>query len=985
MILIMYPLFTYVPKQTTKINLTKATINSPEWITNAKSTYMKINTPSAYYIEKNAYTRQTPFTINVLFDEAHGQYFDSSKLSMFLDDLKQIYDVNLTINSDKTLTSDYLSQFDILIMPNPQGGLTEDEIMAIKNFIKNGGIVFLMGDRYNYYHVNLTKITDEFGIEWINCTVYDETNYDYRYYYPLIHTWTNTTVAIFLSKDKTLDKVKTGGNMLKIIGENDTTKTIYIIGTGDSDTYIEFPNGTQKTLGTNIIVFAAVDIIGGGRLFLSHSSSFLRDSYNYDPYYGFDNREFALRVMHWLFAEGLEIVNYEIPAEPILSGEYAYLNVTIRNNAETTATDVWASIELDGAVELVNISDMVYLGNLTSGEERTICWVVKSTGTSTVKVKFKVWSKNALGFSVADSFRTLGLVVTASLLYNWTVLTNWNWTMLTVNISNPTETGINATNVNVSIHISCFFGNVTTENESWEYTITELPYGSYKVLTWKLFASNFEMRENVEIRICVESNELGTAETRVVWMIFTDKFVIFDQGHGQYWDSERLSIFIFDIYGALYFKRSFGNLFINNGSFTKELLGNATAIILPNVEGEMTPEEVSLLHDFINSGGRLLIMAEWYKWFKEEQAQLYNNITGRYGITWNVGEIMDNESKIEQPYYPILTKKAFANNSIAKAVLFGVDKVFFPSGTFLTIDPNKAVPILHGNPSSYTVNASGSPTGINGTDIVAMAAYYNETTGALIIASGSSKMFSNVTIADTTPAKENAFLLFKIALTLLLYPDTELPTIQITAPENDTWFNTKTVTVSWLGLDNVMIAMYEVYVDGTLEVSLPMINMSYTLTLDEGHHTIQIRAYDWCGNSASDEIVVHVDITPPSITITSPKFEETFEMDGSVSVKVEWNASDNLALDHFVIYLNGTEVDEVNSTVHTYTLTLNETGAYYIKVEAWDKAGNSAYSEVLIYVKPKPVTPVWIYITIGVVVVAVIAVAVFLLKRKGRV
>ena len=929
--------------------------------------------------QKTLKISEIPFEIKILVDMAHDQTYN---LDQFLSDVSEMFGVNVTINKASPITSTLLSDYDVFILPNPTTPLTSDEISAIKDYIENGGIVFLIGDWYGKpYSTNFTEITGDYGVAWINCSVYDKTNYDYRYYYPLIHTWKNNIVANFLSNDGTF-QVKAGGNMMKVIDENDSTKTIYVVGTGDDDTYIKYSNGTIVTTGYDTIVFIAIDLIGKGRMFLSHSP-FMRDPYFYS--YKYDNKEFALRVIHWLLAEGLEIVNYEIPAEPVLSGEYAYLNVTIRNNAETAATNVHVGIELEGTVELVNESSDVIIGDLEPGAEKTICWVVKSTGTSIVKAKFKVWSDNVFGFSIVGSFKTLGLVVTSSLLYDWTVLTAWDWTILTVNVSNPAETGITARNINVTVNVSVLFGNVTTENESWTYVIPELPSGEFEILTWKLYASDFPFREDVYITVSVESSELGSAKTRVTWMVFTDNFVIFDQGHGQHWNASygRMGT----LFGTLMLYYWF-NVYLNNDTFTKDELGNASLVVISCIDEEylFTSEEIQLLHWYIDNGGKLWIMGNWYKYFTSEIADVYNEITGKYGILWNVGEIEDDKYNLYNYSFLVnITQEGFANNPIANAILFGVGWVFYPGGTYLNVtDP--AVPVLCGNNESYGVNATGKPSGINGTNLTAMAAYYDPHTGAKILAIGSSGIFGDDYYPyQTYPVLKNSLLLNKILMWFEYYPDTTPPTVNITSPKSDSWIVSKTITLEWTALDNVYLLYTEIYVNDTLWATVPGFFGSYNLTLDEGHWEIETVAYDWTGLSGSDEITIHIDVTAPKISITYPQFEQEFEMEKTISIEVKWNASDNLILDHFVIYINGTKIGEVNGTTFSYVVTLNETGAYYIKVEAWDKAGNSAYSEVLIYVKPKPVTPIWIYITIGVVVVAVIAVAVFLLKRKGKV
>jgi len=94
--------------------------------------------------------------------------------------------------------------------------------------------------------------------------------------------------------------------------------------------------------------------------------------------------------------------------------------------------------------------------------------------------------------------------------------------------------------------------------------------------------------------------------------------------------------------------------------------------------------------------------------------------------------------------------------------------------------------------------------------------------------------------------------------------DTTPPTVSITSPESGATLNTTTVTIAFVGGDDIGLDHYELYVDGSsVNTSIPPDQNSYTITLTEGTHAITVRAVDRAGNIAKDtiEITIIVETT----------------------------------------------------------------------------------------------------------------------------
>ncbi|MHA2075403.1 MAG: hypothetical protein ACW97X_12355, partial [Candidatus Hodarchaeales archaeon] len=92
--------------------------------------------------------KYTENPVKILFDEAHttivGGMLASGPISMlgaFLNKIGFETDVNL----DKSLTSEYLSSYQILVLFFPQENLSASEVETIINFVDSGGSLLVSG------------------------------------------------------------------------------------------------------------------------------------------------------------------------------------------------------------------------------------------------------------------------------------------------------------------------------------------------------------------------------------------------------------------------------------------------------------------------------------------------------------------------------------------------------------------------------------------------------------------------------------------------------------------------------------------------------------------------------------------------------------------------------------------------------------------------------------------------------------------------
>jgi len=187
-------------------------------------------------------------------------------------------------------------------------------------------------------------------------------------------------------------------------------------------------------------------------------------------------------------------------------------------------------------------------------------------------------------------------------------------------------------------------------------------------------------------------------------------------------------------------------------------------------------------------------------------------------------------------------------------------------------------------------------------------------------------------------------------------PDTTPPTVSISSPKSGDTVS-KTVTIIANAADNVGVSRVEFRVDGAILsiATTPPYQASGDSTLiSNGPHTIEARAYDAANNNASASITVNVlnDLTPPTVSITSPS--NGAQLIGNVTIAA--TAADDVGVIRVDFLVDGSAIGSVATA--PYHLRWNAStagvGLHTLVARAFDASGKSGEQSISIEVLPPP-------------------------------
>ncbi len=188
-------------------------------------------------------------------------------------------------------------------------------------------------------------------------------------------------------------------------------------------------------------------------------------------------------------------------------------------------------------------------------------------------------------------------------------------------------------------------------------------------------------------------------------------------------------------------------------------------------------------------------------------------------------------------------------------------------------------------------------------------------------------------------------------ITVSLTPDTEAPSVTLTAPAGGTRVTVAT-TVTASATDNLGVTKVEFFVDGTTllgEVTAePWQAPLDPATLADGAHVLTARASDAAGNTAtSDPVTIAVgdtpvDVTAPQVRVVTP----AVNAEVALTVRVLAEATDDVGVASVDLELDGAVVASLTAPPWRRDVEV-AAGPHAVVAIARDAAGNVARSEAV--------------------------------------
>ena len=245
--------------------------------------------------------------------------------------------------------------------------------------------------------------------------------------------------------------------------------------------------------------------------------------------------------------------------------------------------------------------------------------------------------------------------------------------------------------------------------------------------------------------------------------------------------------------------------------------------------------------------------------------------------------------------------------------------------------------------NSFQLNwtASTDNIAVTGYEIFRNGTLIGTTTTTSFVVSGLSP---STTYAMTVKAFDEAGNRSAFSSTLNVSTNSTVDTQAPTVPANvsASAVSSTVFTLSWsASTDNVGVAGYEVYRDGTLLGTTTSTTYAVTGLTSGTTYAMTVRAYDVAGNKSAASTALNVttllDTTAPSVPagLTSSGVS-------LMSFNVSWTAStDNVGVAGYEVYRNGTLLGTTANTNYSFT-GLTPATTYQITLRAFDAAGNKS-------------------------------------------
>ena len=289
---------------------------------------------------------------------------------------------------------------------------------------------------------------------------------------------------------------------------------------------------------------------------------------------------------------------------------------------------------------------------------------------------------------------------------------------LTVNVAAKASPSIVGVGEKTGIEINVGLENVGGDLENVSVTVSSILFqdsrvverleaGGKRKISFKFNITPSEQGK-IPVMVKVESGGLSKTLELYVYALKEKGGVIFDYSHGEYFGIERMK-------GFVSLLEKYGVVAVNKGGIYSQVLKYAKIYVLPNPEKRLEYSEVEALKKWLEEGGILIILGNYYAHF---DPNIHNSVTQSYGISWLDGSVVDAEHSLANRTYAVFLQ-VFGDNDLAKASSKNVEKFFF-SGTALKLSED-ALPLALGFDTTRVVDAEGNELA-RGRDVVVAAA-----------------------------------------------------------------------------------------------------------------------------------------------------------------------------------------------------------------------------------------------------------------------
>lgn len=181
--------------------------------------------------------------------------------------------------------------------------------------------------------------------------------------------------------------------------------------------------------------------------------------------------------------------------------------------------------------------------------------------------------------------------------------------------------------------------------------------------------------------------------------------------------------------------------------------------------------------------------------------------------------------------------------------------------------------------------------------------------------------------------------------------DTTGPTVSLTSPQNGAFLPLGTHPITASAADPGGIQNVAFYIDGVLVSSDTSAPYSYDWDATPGAHTLQVMAYDNCGNVTSTPPIsvtidpgdpCYTDVTGPTLELITPAGGSTHDV-GNVAMAA--SASDPNGVESVQFYVDGNTVAVDFAAPYSAIWNASVEGAYSVHVGAFDQCGNETLTE----------------------------------------